>query len=57
MNFVMSIMCVCKIKMDLVKFVMCTLVFRHCVLFCNYIKRHVYSVNQGTHNKLARAEK
>ena len=33
-------------------FVMCTLIFRDCVLFCNYIKRHVYPGNQGTHDKL-----
>ena len=37
---------------DLLKFVMCTLVSRDSVPFFKYIKRHVYSGNQGTHDKL-----
>ena len=40
------------LNFDLVKFVMCTPVFRNCVPFSKYIKRHVYPWNQGTHNKL-----
>ena len=39
-------------NMDLVKFVMCTLVSRDCVPFCKYIKRHMYPGYQGTHHKL-----
>ena len=39
-------------KRDLVKFVMCTLVSRDSVLFCKYLKRHVYPGNQDTHDKL-----
>ena len=38
--------------MVLLKFFVCTLVSRDCVPFCKYIKRHVYSCNQGTHDKL-----
>ena len=37
---------------DLVKFVMCTPVFRNCVPFSKYIKRHVYLGDQGRHDKL-----
>ena len=43
---------ICYVKLlDLVKFAMCALVSRDCVPFCKYIKRHVFSGNQGTHDK------
>ena len=38
--------------LDLVKFVMCTLVSRDRVPFLKYIKRHVCPGTQGTHDKL-----
>ena len=38
--------------LDLVKFVMCTLVSRDFVPCCKYMKRQVYLGNQGTHDKL-----
>ena len=38
--------------MDLIKFVMFTLVSRDCVPFCKYIKLHKYPDNQGTYDKL-----
>ena len=44
--------CCCLRLIDLVKFVMCTLIFRDCVPFCRYIKCHVYPGNQGIHDKL-----
>ena len=39
-------------ELNLVRFVMCTLVSRDCVPFCKYIKRHVYPRTQDTHDKL-----
>ena len=39
-------------KPDLVKFVMCTLVSKDCIPFCEYIKCYVYPGNQGTHSEL-----
>ena len=41
-----------SVFLDLVKFVMCTIVSRDCLCFCQYIKRHLYPGNQGTHDKL-----
>ena len=38
--------------LDMVKFVLCTLVSGDCMPFCKYIKRHLYPGNQGTHDKL-----
>ena len=38
--------------LNLVKFVMCTLVSRDRVLFCKCIKRQMYPGNKGTHDKL-----
>ena len=37
--------------MDLVKFVMYTLVSRDCIAFSQSIKHHVYPGNQGTHDR------
>ena len=42
---------------DLVKFVMCTLVSRDYVPLLECTKRHVYPVNQGTHDKLNQIRK
>ena len=40
------------VNLDLVKFVMCSLVSRDCAPLFKYIKRHVYPGNHITHDKL-----
>ena len=50
-SFLKTVVCFEEIS-DLVKFVMCTKVSSNCVHFSRYIKRHVYSGNQGTQDKL-----
>ena len=41
------------LKMDLVRFVLCTLVSRDCVPFCKYIKHHVYPRIQDIYDKFS----
>ena len=44
-------------KLDIIKFVLYTLISRDCVPICKYTKCYVYPKNQGTHDKLIQFRK
>ena len=44
-------------RLDLIKFVMCTLVSRDCVPFSKFIEHHVYPGIKGTQDKLNQIQK